>query len=185
MDCSPPDSSVHGILQARILEWVAISFSSGSSQPRDGIQIARIADSFFTVWATWEAVQTISAHKSCCYHHFKWAFRSLLTVRASSCVRKNARWKPSHILVIQSTRVFSDLGWRLLLLKILKPSESEVFPHQKRQWLHSLNICLSQLLCFLLPFLWPTTIGITCNENKVDKLNFTKKGSWNQRGLQG
>ena len=35
MDCSPPDSSVCGILQARILEWVAISFSRGSSQPRD------------------------------------------------------------------------------------------------------------------------------------------------------
>ena len=35
MDCSPPDSSIHGILQARILEWVAISFSRGSSQPRD------------------------------------------------------------------------------------------------------------------------------------------------------
>ena len=36
MDCSPPDSSVHGILQARILEWVAISFSKGSSWPRQG-----------------------------------------------------------------------------------------------------------------------------------------------------
>ena len=35
MDCSPPGSSVHGILQERILEWVAISFSRGSSQPRD------------------------------------------------------------------------------------------------------------------------------------------------------
>ena len=35
MDCSPPGSSVHGILQARILEWVAISFSRGASQPRD------------------------------------------------------------------------------------------------------------------------------------------------------
>ena len=35
MDCSPPGSSVHGILQARILEWVAIPFSRGSSQPRD------------------------------------------------------------------------------------------------------------------------------------------------------
>ena len=35
MDCSPPDFSVHGILQARILEWVAISFSRGSSLPRD------------------------------------------------------------------------------------------------------------------------------------------------------
>ena len=35
MDCSPPGSSAHGILQARILEWVAISSSRGSSQPRD------------------------------------------------------------------------------------------------------------------------------------------------------
>ena len=35
VDCSPPGSSVHGILQARILEWIAISFSSGSSRPRD------------------------------------------------------------------------------------------------------------------------------------------------------
>ena len=35
MDCSPPDSSVHGISQARILEWVAISYSGGSSQPKD------------------------------------------------------------------------------------------------------------------------------------------------------
>ena len=43
MDCSPPGSSVHGILQARILEWAAISFSSGSSQPRDQTQVTRIA----------------------------------------------------------------------------------------------------------------------------------------------
>ena len=36
MDCSPPGSSVHGILQAGILEWVAIPFSRGSPQPREG-----------------------------------------------------------------------------------------------------------------------------------------------------
>ena len=47
MDCSPPDSSVHGILQARTLEWVAISFSRGSSQPRDQTQVSRIAGGFF------------------------------------------------------------------------------------------------------------------------------------------
>ena len=40
MDCSPPDSSVHGILQARILEWVAIPFSRCSSQPRDRTQVS-------------------------------------------------------------------------------------------------------------------------------------------------
>ncbi|MES6266278.1 hypothetical protein U6R57_12305, partial [Cutibacterium acnes] len=48
MDCSPPGSSVHGILQARILEWVAISFSRGSSQPRDQTQVSHIAGGFFT-----------------------------------------------------------------------------------------------------------------------------------------
>ena len=52
MDCSPPGSSVHGILQARILEWVAISFSRGSSQPRDRTQISCIAGRLYTVWAT-------------------------------------------------------------------------------------------------------------------------------------
>ena len=48
MDCSPPGSSVHGILQARILEWVAMPSSRGSSQPRDPNQISRIAGGFFT-----------------------------------------------------------------------------------------------------------------------------------------
>ena len=43
MDCSPPGSFVHGILQARILEWVAISFSRGSSQPRDQTRVSHIA----------------------------------------------------------------------------------------------------------------------------------------------
>ena len=42
MDCSPPDSSVHGILQARILEWVAIAFSMESSQPRDRTWVSHI-----------------------------------------------------------------------------------------------------------------------------------------------
>ena len=43
MDCSPPDSSVHGILQARILEWVAIPFSRRSSQPRDQTNISVVS----------------------------------------------------------------------------------------------------------------------------------------------
>ena len=51
MDCSLPGSSLHGILQARVLEWVAISFSRESSQPRDRTQISHIVDRRFTVWA--------------------------------------------------------------------------------------------------------------------------------------
>ena len=55
MGYSPPGSSVHGILRARILEWAAISFSRGSSQPRDGTRVSSIAGRFFTIWATREA----------------------------------------------------------------------------------------------------------------------------------
>ena len=54
MDYSPPISSVHGILQARILAWVAISFSRGSSWPRDQTWVSCIAGRFFTIWATRE-----------------------------------------------------------------------------------------------------------------------------------
>ena len=46
--CDSMDYTVHGILQARRLEWVAFPFSRGSSQPRDGTQVSHIADPFFT-----------------------------------------------------------------------------------------------------------------------------------------
>ena len=68
MDCSPPGSSVHGIFQATVLEWIAISFSRGSSQPRDRTQVYRIVDRCFTIWATREV----------------WLYRSQQTVEISS-----------------------------------------------------------------------------------------------------
>ena len=55
MDCSLPGFSVHGIFQARVLQWVAISFSRGSSRPRDWTLGSSIADRRFTIWATREA----------------------------------------------------------------------------------------------------------------------------------
>ena len=54
--CSPMDCIVHGIPQAGILEWVAVSFSKGSSQSRDRTQVSFIAGGFFTSWATREAL---------------------------------------------------------------------------------------------------------------------------------
>ena len=51
MNCSLPSSSVHGILQVRMLEWIAMPFSKGSSLPRDRTQVSHIAGGFFTVWA--------------------------------------------------------------------------------------------------------------------------------------
>ena len=54
MDCRLPRSSVHGIFQAIVLEWIAISFSRGSFQPRDWTWVSRIVDRCFTIWATRE-----------------------------------------------------------------------------------------------------------------------------------
>ena len=51
----PMDYTVHGIFQARILEWVAFPYSRGSSQSRDQTQVSRIAGRFFTSWITREA----------------------------------------------------------------------------------------------------------------------------------
>ena len=68
MDCSVPDSSIHGILLARILEWVTIPFSRGSSQPRDWTQFSLIAGRFFTVWATSEAPKMVQTLTKCTQH---------------------------------------------------------------------------------------------------------------------
>ena len=55
VDCSLPGSCIHGILQARILDWVAIAFSRGSSWSRDRTQVSHIVGRCFTLWATREA----------------------------------------------------------------------------------------------------------------------------------
>ena len=52
MDCSLPRSSVHGLFQARVLEWVALSFSRRSSRPRDWTWVSCIVGRCFTIWAT-------------------------------------------------------------------------------------------------------------------------------------
>ena len=66
-----PGSSVHGIFQARIPEWAAISFSSGSSQPRDWTQVSCIAGRCFTIWATRKA-QRAKAQREMYKEHLKW-----------------------------------------------------------------------------------------------------------------
>ena len=80
MDCSPLGCSIHGIFYTRVLEWVAISFSRGSSQSRDWIPVSHTVDRCFTIWATREA----ELHKSWMrkyvikisrYQTFKFPFR--------------------------------------------------------------------------------------------------------------
>ena len=63
VDCSQPGSSVHGILQARILQWVSIPFSKGSSWPRDQNWDSCIAGRFFIIWATREDPNWVRASR--------------------------------------------------------------------------------------------------------------------------
>ena len=105
MDCSPPGSSIHGIFQARLLEWVAIAFSAwtiyivpgipqarilewvafpssrGSSQPTDQTQVPCIAGGFLTSWAIREAYLTMkfmSNHKWWIFSQWTCSLNSLL-----------------------------------------------------------------------------------------------------------
>ena len=64
VDCSPPGSSIHGIFQAGIPGWVAISFSRGSSRPRDWTMVSCLTGRLFTTWATRETREWMAGHSS-------------------------------------------------------------------------------------------------------------------------
>ena len=94
MDCSPPGSSVHGILQTRILQWVAIPFSRGSSQPRDRTRVSCMAGRFFTFWATGKSLKKIQKYKNIRY--FKIKLSSLvLSLFCVGLVSWTSRWHRS------------------------------------------------------------------------------------------
>ena len=83
MDYSPLGSSVHGILQAKILEWVSILFSRGSSWPKDWTRVSFIASRFFTIWAT--RLQTGKWNWELSYFHWKEAFKPSLWHTRITC----------------------------------------------------------------------------------------------------
>ena len=78
-NCGPSGSSVHGISQARILEWVAISFSKGSSQPRGQTQVSCIAGRLFTSLASRDVWDRLIAVKMNCCSAFPFAESLFLT----------------------------------------------------------------------------------------------------------
>ena len=103
--CNPMDYTVHGILQARILAWVAIPFSRGTSQPRDHIQVSHVAGRFFTNWATREAFpNSLSPQR-------KWTtdslFQALSTVGKTNPLLKDNQMDKYHIW-IGITHEFQD-----------------------------------------------------------------------------
>ena len=113
VDCSLPGSSVYGIFQAGILEWVAISFSRGTSWPRDQTRVSRIGGRRFTVWATREATCSIVTFKS---NNFPNVYKKLgdhfhYTYICASCVY----WfvKSSYFLLwTMVQKVWKRLFWR-------------------------------------------------------------------------
>ena len=79
-DCSPPGSSIHGILQARILEWVAIPFSRGSSRPRNWTCISCIAGRFFTTEPPGKRLEWIVCRKTNCQRCFQLSLTKILNI---------------------------------------------------------------------------------------------------------
>ena len=79
MDCSLPCPSVHGIFQARILEWVAISSSRRSSPPRDRTQVSHVAGRRFPIWATREALVSCNLFDPLYSDFSPWVFTATST----------------------------------------------------------------------------------------------------------
>ena len=125
MDCSLPSSSTHGILQARILEWVAISFSRGSSWLRDQTPVSHTSSRLFTLWATREAL--ISSNES---HSFQTG--SIHQVAEGPVFREGAleehQWLSSGVGWTENThcRNFAQGWW--LVVSVVKSCLTLVTP---------------------------------------------------------
>ena len=117
MDCRPPGSSVHGILQARILEWLAMPSSRGSSQPRDWIQVSWIAGGFFTVWATREAQEHFYGLNLYPFRCVSWSSSSSSSFLRESCsmVMCSSTWKSNTGTEMDDENAEHNGLWSLLL----------------------------------------------------------------------
>ena len=112
-DCSPPASSVHGILQARILKWVAISFSRGSFWPKDWTHDSCIGRWILYHWATWEA-QSIQIHFTQKFH-----FYTSVLWNSQKC-QKYFGHKNVYCSIISKWQI-----WRVQLCKLVCNHSSE------------------------------------------------------------
>ena len=106
IDCSPPGSSIHGISQARILEWVAVPFSSGSSQPRDRTWASPLQADSLLVWATREASHWIEysfcKKRSCCLTHTWKAFQIVASIFSIKPIQDGFTLRHIKILKVRS-----------------------------------------------------------------------------------
>ena len=141
------DCIIHGILQARILEWVAFPFSRRSSQPRDRIQVSYIAGRFFTSWATREAqliryTRLNNKEKEMANHSSILAWRILWTEEPSGLLsigsqRVRHDWSDlacMHALEKETATHSNILSWRILWTEELGGLPSMGLHRVGRDW---------------------------------------------------
>ena len=154
--CQAPPST--GILQARILEWVAIPFSRGSSQPRDGTQVSRIAGRFFTGWATMEALSRIQFSSVQLLSHV-WLFETPWTAARQASLSVTSSRSLLKLMSIESMMPSSHLILCCLLLLPPIPPSIRVFSSEStlhirwlKYWSFSFSISPSSEYSGLISF---------------------------------
>ena len=106
--------AVHGILQVRMLEWVAVPFSRGSSQPRNQTQVSRIAGSFFTSWATRYLCQTWTSNW--CYYYLNFSFYLDFAIFSNQFFFSSRRQLRNNIESTAHGSFISSCLWQFLSL---------------------------------------------------------------------
>ena len=137
MDCSPPGSSIRGLLQARVLEWVAISFSRGSSQPRDRTRVSHIAGRRFTIWATREIQVGWGALKLHKFNIHVWN-SSFVQIRNKEVEDRQKLWSLlQYLQALQplASNFFLSLSWLIFKVGIIIP-----YLLKGRGWMEQKNL---------------------------------------------
>ena len=166
MDCSPPGSSIHGILQARIPEWVAVSFSRGSSQPRDRTRVSCVScigRQILYHWATWESPNwaTQSFLFFCFFNFLNWYAHKIhtlglprwLSVKESTCQAGDAGSTPgSGSSLEKEMATHSSIVWEIPWTEEPGGLQSMVLQRVGHDWACTHIMTLS----FLIMWHWTT-----------------------------
>ena len=131
--CDPMDCIVHGILQARILEWVLFPFSRGSSEPRDWAQVSRVAGRFFTNWAIREAHWQVTQSKS------KYAMAPYKIKKQGFLLRSCWRWE--RVGLYNWARVSVDGSIRNADTRCTAQRSEETRGHQNSFFISKFFLC--------------------------------------------
>ena len=134
MHYSPPGSSVHGILQARILEWIAMPFSKKSSQPRDWTWVSCVTGGFFTVWVIREAQS-----QTCTHTKKKTHSHCMMICCWSDPLQLSESWQSHYIWEVYSTNRRDRLKMAMPAASIGKQNGPSSFPQQCPTACHTTN----------------------------------------------